>query len=125
MTGSKRLPYLTFAGLLVLSVAFAALSLAYEKKVNDRQNQQIDPRTGTWKPTYDWQAENHRIETSTRLRVGILWVLVAHGVFNAVYASAVIRGWRGIVLGLAFLSLSGFLALILVVGSVTGPAMIG
>ncbi len=123
--GIRRLPYLTFAALLVVGVLFAVLSISWEQRIYERQDQHIDPRTGTWYPTYDWQADNRRIEIADRLRVGILWVLVAHGVVNGVYAAAVTRGWRGIVLGLGFLGLSALLALVLLVGSAGGPAMIG
>ena len=121
----RSLPYLTFAGVLVLGVAFTLASISWEKGIYARQDQNIDPKTGTWYPSYDWRADNRHIETVTRARVVLLWVLVAHGVVDSLYAAAVLRGWRGIVLGLAFLVLSGFLALILLVGSVAGGGMIG
>jgi len=120
----KGLPYLTFAVVLVLGVAFTLGSIAWEKGIYARQDRNIDPRTGTWYPSYDWRADNRRIEGVTKARVALLWVLVAHGVVDSLYAAAAVRGWRGIVLGLAFLVLSGFLALILLVGGVSG-GMIG
>jgi len=121
----RSLPYLTFAGVLVLGVAFTLASISWEKGIYARQDQNLDPKTGTWYPSYDWRADNRHIETVTSARVVLLWVLVAHGVVDSLYAAAVLRGWRGIVLGLAFLVLSGFLALILLVGSVAGGGMIG
>lgn len=121
----RRLPYLTFAGLLAVSVAFALLSISWERGIYARQDQQVDPKTGTWYPSYDWRADNGRIELADRLREGVLWALVAHGAVVAVYAGAVTRGWRGILLGLAFAVFSALLALVLLVGSVGGPAMIG
>lgn len=124
-TALRRLPYLTFAGLLVLAAAFALLSISWERGVYARQDQNIDPTTGTWYVDYDWRADNRRIELADRARVGVLWALVAHGGVAAVYAGATTRGWRGIVLGLAFAVFSALLALILLVGGLTGPAMIG
>ncbi len=121
----RRLPYLTFAGLLVLAAAFAVLSISWERGVYARQDRNIDPKTGTWYPAYDWRADDRRIELVDRLRAGILWVLVAHGAVTAVYAGATTRGWRGIALGLAFAVFSALLALILLVGGLAGPAMIG
>ncbi len=119
------MPYLTFAGLLLVSAAFTALSLAYEKRSYADQDRHIDPGTGTWYADYDWRAENRKIELATQLRVWLLWVLVAHGAGNAVYASAVVRGWRGIALGLAFAVPSAVLAFILLVGGTVGPTMVG
>ena len=118
-----RIPYLTFAGLLVLAVAVSLGSMAWERQIYEQQDRHIDPKTGTWYADYDWQVDNRRIEIADTVRVGILWVLVAHGAVDAVFAAAVTRGWRGIVLGLAFAVLSGFLALVLLVGRIFGAAV--
>jgi hypothetical protein len=111
-TSARRLPYFTFAAFLALTVAIGAASFLYESWTYAH-------------PSADWRAENRRVEAVTAVRVVMLWLVVAHGAFDAVYAATVTRGWRGLVLGLGFLALSGFLALILLLGSAIGPAMIG
>ncbi|HET6449925.1 MAG TPA: hypothetical protein VFI08_01390 [Spirochaetia bacterium] len=125
MTLRIRLPYLTFAALLAAAGLFLLFSLSWEKRIYEEQNRQIDPSTGTWRPTYDWQAADRAIQLNDHLRVAILWVVVAHGLVNSLYAAAVTRGWRGILLGLVFACLSAFLALILLLGNIAGATMIG
>jgi len=121
----RSVPFLTFGGLLVLGAAFTLLSIGWERGIYARQDQNIDPKTGTWYSNYDWRADNRRVELVTKARVALLWVLVAHGVADSVYAAAAVRGWRGILIALAFLAPCGLLAVILLVGSVGGGGMIG
>ena len=118
-------PYASFIVLMLATVGFlVGNSIWFDRRVADSANH-VDMATHTWKPDYDWQAENRLTERLDAVGHWLVILLALHAVASCGYALTRIRTnrWHAIAAAL-FAAVALVIALALSLAGI-GGGMIG